>query len=375
MALHRKTHLLAALEPTIAVLPESSSSAQTKSALEAIGATSVAWIGGNPNKGLSVAAFGDWQLRIDGSYDPGYQWVMPVHVTGPAHIRMLAVWDMNHRGSGYQSALDFGSCRASIAHYEEFLSGDADLVLISGDFNNSVNWDKPTKRAKFGDFMDELESRGFASAYHLQRGSERGNEADATLWWTRNSDKPYHIDYTFVSRPDAIDRVDVGAHSEWLAHSDHSPMTIDLRIQTRAANAGSDYRRIERAQAQQPKRAPRASHPDNQGNTLQHLATQDGSMRFDLVAGELPDMRCGVNGEPWASTFRPTHVTARSIGGVIVEVKIWGPQVRTDGSLGKRLIDHVWRRTHANGGVDLADLPSSVAAELGSRPVDGHATQ
>jgi hypothetical protein len=117
---------------------------------------SAQWIGASPNKGLSVAAFSDWELRIDESYDPGYQWVMPLHLTGPRHIRILAVWDMNHRGNGHQSARQLGACRASIPHYEQFLSGDADLVLISGDFNNSVYWDKPTKRAKFGDFMHQL---------------------------------------------------------------------------------------------------------------------------------------------------------------------------------------------------------------------------
>uniref|UniRef100_UPI0021F3A2DD hypothetical protein n=1 Tax=Mycolicibacterium gadium TaxID=1794 RepID=UPI0021F3A2DD len=132
MSLHSKTHLLASQNPTVAVLPESAHPDRTKASLDAIGASSVEWIvGGNPNKGLSVVAFG-WQLHIDDSYDPGYQWVMPVHVTGPAHIRLLAVWDMNHRGSGHQSARQMGACRASIPHYEEFLSGDADLVVISG---------------------------------------------------------------------------------------------------------------------------------------------------------------------------------------------------------------------------------------------------
>jgi hypothetical protein len=28
-------------------------------------------------------------------------------------------------------------------HYDEFPTGDADLVMISGDFNNSVYWDTP----------------------------------------------------------------------------------------------------------------------------------------------------------------------------------------------------------------------------------------
>jgi hypothetical protein len=151
---------------------------RTRPALEATGATSVQWIGGNSNKGLSVVAFSGWQLRIDEAYDPGYQWVMPLHLTGPRYIRLLAVWDMNHRGTGHDSARQFGACRASIPHYQEFLSGQADLVLISGDFNNSVYWDKPTKRAKFGDFMDQLEARGFVSAYHFHHKCDRG--ADPT---------------------------------------------------------------------------------------------------------------------------------------------------------------------------------------------------
>ncbi|MCX5044077.1 endonuclease/exonuclease/phosphatase family protein [Aldersonia sp. NBC_00410] len=234
MSLHRKAHLLASLKPTMAVLPESANTASTRTALEAIGASSVQWIGANPNKGLSVVAFNGWQLRIDDGYDPGYQWVMPVHLTGPANIRILAVWDMNHRGSGHPSARKMGACRSSLPHYEEFLSGDADLVLISGDFNNSVYWDKPTKRAKFGDFMDQLEVRGFVSAYHVHHGSARGAESHPTLWWMKNADTTYHIDYTFVSPSDAIEAVAMGAHADWIAHSDHSPMTVDLRLPLRA---------------------------------------------------------------------------------------------------------------------------------------------
>lgn len=158
MSLHTKVQLLTGLAPDVAVLPESAHPDRVGEALAAAGATSMQWIGTNPNKGLLVAAFGDWTLRIDAAYDPGYQWVLPVHVDGPARIRLLAVWDMNHRGRGYDSARRLGACRASMQHYGEFLAGPADLTVISGDFNNSVYWDKPTGAVKFGDFMDRLES-------------------------------------------------------------------------------------------------------------------------------------------------------------------------------------------------------------------------
>ena len=239
MSLDKKAHVLSGLNPTVAILPESACPEKVKPALEAVGATSIQWVGSNPNKGLTAAAFGPWTLRIDDSYDPGYQWVMPLHLSGPSEVRLLAVWDFNHRGSGHDLAKRLGSCRASLEHYEEFLSGDSDLVVITGDFNNSVYWDKPNSSVKFGDFMNQLESRGYFSAYHLHHGCERGAEPDATLWWMKDVEKTYHIDYAFVSRTDAVQAVKVGASREWLAYSDHAPLIVDLLLPATANRDGS----------------------------------------------------------------------------------------------------------------------------------------
>lgn len=367
MSLHNKAHLLARLKPTVAVLPESANTASTRSALAAIGASSVEWIGGNPNKGLSVAAFNGWQLTVDGSYDPGYQWVMPVHLTGPAHIRLLAVWDMNHRGSGHQSARQMGACRSAIPHYDEFLSGPADLALISGDFNNSIYWDKPTKRAKFGDFMDQLEARGFVSAYHLLYGCERGAEVHPTLWWMKNLNTTYHIDYTFVSPSAAVESVVMGEHSDWIAHSDHSPMTIDMLVRSHDQPAlkpvvPRDHEaKVRESSSKSGRHEPlrgevRSEHPD--------------LVRFPIEPGAIPDMPCGVNGEPFVQVLRPSHFTAQWAAGVLVEVRVWGPRVLQDGSPGKRELDHRWKRSRAAGGVVYDDLPRIVADRLRSYVAD-----
>ncbi|MDV3135333.1 hypothetical protein [Mycobacterium sp. 29Ha] len=369
MSLHTKAHLLAALNPTVAVLPESAGTAPARDALQAVGATSVEWVGGNQNKGLCVAAFNGWQLAIDDCYDCGYQWVMPVHVTGPGHVRLLAVWDMNHRGTGHLSARQRGACRASIDRYEQFLRGPADLVIISGDFNNSVRWDKPTKREKFGDFMDELEARGFVSAYHHTHGCERGAEPNPTLWWTRNADKPYHIDYTFVSRPEAIEAVTVGTHADWLAYSDHSPMTVDLRVTSRAHSAAAPTARTAPpADAVNTMIPERSTDPPSRGLSanpdLPARPSGNKLTRFQLEPGSLPDMLCGVNGEGFVQEFRPTSFTAEWAGGVLVEVRIWGPRVLQNGSLGKRDLDHRWKKAKTAGGIDIADLPPLVADRL-----------
>ncbi|OBY29172.1 endonuclease/exonuclease/phosphatase family protein [Mycolicibacter kumamotonensis] len=345
MALHTKAQLVQELTPNIAVLPESAHPDRVGDALAAVGATSMQWIGSNPNKGLLVAAFGDCTLRIDDAYDPGYQWVMPVHIDGPAQIRMLAVWDMNHRGSGYDSARRLGSCRASMQHYAEFLSGPADLTVISGDFNNSVCWDKPGGTVRFGDFMEQLHSRGLVSAYHHRHGCAHGAEAHPTLWWTRNVDKPYHVDYTFVSPAAAVDAVTMGTHTDWLTHSDHSPMTVDLRVVPQG-----------RRSIDVPTE-PAPPQPETRMSGTHHA-------RFDLAAGELDDMVCGNDGENFTQQFRPDYFTADWADGSLAEVRIWGPRILRDGSTGMRMLDHCWRRSRTKGPIDIDSLPSAVARRL-----------
>lgn len=296
---------------------------------------------------------------------------MPVNVTGPIQIRLLAVWEMHNRGTGHLSARRLGACRASINHYQNFLSGPADLAVISGDFNNSVYWDTPSKRVKFGDFMDQLEARGFVSAYHHARRCRRGAEPEATLWWTRNADKPFHIDYTFISRPEAVGTVTVGTHTDWLAHSDHSPMTVDLVV-TPHSDPGATPMPI-------PDMPSRTEEPET--SNVDHRSTQPRAVhrrhagkhvaRFQIEQGNLADMLCGFNGQGFVKTFRPTSFTAEWKNGVLTEVRIWRPQVLRDGSLGQRELDHRWKRPYAAGGVNLGDLPPLIADQLQWRPRQG----
>ena len=93
-------------------------------------------------------------------------------------------------------------------------------------------------------------------------------------------------------------------------------------------------------------------------------------VRFRLEPGSLPDMRCGVNGEGFLQEFRPRSFTAEWVGGVLVEVRIWGPRVLQDGSLGKRELDHRWKKARAAGGIDVADLPPLVGDRLRSHRME-----
>jgi exodeoxyribonuclease-3 len=59
-----------------------------------------------------------------------------------------------------------------------------------------------------------------------------------------------------------------------------------------------------------------------------------------------------------------TYVIARWAGGVLTEVRIWGPRVLKHGGLGNRELDHVLKATIAAGGIDYGALPVLVAEQL-----------
>lgn len=230
MAVHKKSLALSTLAPDVAILPECADLPSSLPVMQRIGASDGAWVGSLPHKGLAVFTFGDWHLEVDSSYDPGFPWLLPLHVHGPEHLRLLAVWEMNRRGQGYAASRSVGSVRASLEHYRGFLTGSADSVLISGDFNASTVWDRPGGGRRFVDLVAELESLGLVSAYHRFRDCGLGDEPEPTHWWRRDPSRTYHIDYTFLSTPDSLTEVTVGGYEEWLGHSDHAPMTVTLNL-------------------------------------------------------------------------------------------------------------------------------------------------
>ncbi|MFL0176911.1 hypothetical protein [Mycobacterium sp. SMC-13] len=67
--------------------------------------------------------------------------------------------------------------------------------------------------------------------------------------------------------------------------------------------------------------------------------------RIELADGQLPDMACGVNGVAQQKWFRPTHIDVEFDPHGVVETRIYGPQVKQNGSLGERELDHRWRRS------------------------------
>ena len=225
--LQKKIAMLHSLQPDIAIIPECSKSIAQSLKHEGF---SGFWSGGDYlPKGLGVLWKEDWKLsRISqpDAHESFDRWIVAFDVQGPENFTLIAVWSQHDKQGtcGYIRQIH----RAFNAHPEWFTRGP---VMVAGDFNSSGKWDEkcaPDNHAKLVRFLGE---RGLVSAYHFKSGEEQnGNETQPTFHQTKNLKTPFHIDYIFLPRDwtSRIKGLEVGNHSQWLEHSDHCPVTVEL---------------------------------------------------------------------------------------------------------------------------------------------------
>ncbi len=229
MAFRRKFPALLALEPDLAVIPECEA-AEFFAAEATFKPRSAIWVGDNPRKGLGVFTFGAFRARRDRCYRPDIPYVLPLRIGGPVELRLLAVWACHHKPNSYENRI--GPLRRALRDYGDFCA--AAPVIVAGDFNNNVYWDRPSHPNNHAAAVADLHRLGLASAYHVARGVAQGAEPEPTLYWRdRRRDGPvYHIDYCFVPRRWAarLARVVVGGFDEWVGAglSDHVPLLVEL---------------------------------------------------------------------------------------------------------------------------------------------------
>ena len=198
MAVHRKLDALASLRPDVAIIPECANS-PILTAKSKQGPLNMAWVGRNPNKSLAVMAFGDYSVELMAEYDDRLEWIAPTTISGPHAFMLIGAWCMNHRASQtHPWTPPTRQIEPALDLYQAPIRPDA--VVVAGDLNDSVVWDKPRGKIKFADTVMSVGGAGLVSAYHAERGVDFGEELERTLYWlTRSEDgRKYHIDYCFI---------------------------------------------------------------------------------------------------------------------------------------------------------------------------------
>ena len=99
--------------------------------------------------------------------------------------------------------------------------------------NSNVQWDEWDRWWNHSDVVRALEEINIRSLYHHVMGEEQGKESKPTLFMHRKLEKPYHIDYAFISKPllgKNKNMIEVGEPELWLKYSDHMPVVFFANI-------------------------------------------------------------------------------------------------------------------------------------------------
>jgi exodeoxyribonuclease-3 len=229
MALHSKYERLLSLRPDVAVVPECAEPDILRRKAPGFNFSDCEWKGTTKDKGLGVFSFDGSELRVHQSWDPQFHIFLPVEIRGQSSFNLLAIWAFNQR-SPERVAPNPASTASAIAHHDEFLRKAP--AVVAGDFNASVFWDGSGRYENFAALDRSLSDRGLVSVYHAIGGHALGEEPAPTLFWQKKVTQGYHIDYAYIPR-DWIPHTreaSIGNASEWLSHSDHAPLIVEVEV-------------------------------------------------------------------------------------------------------------------------------------------------
>jgi len=226
MAFRKKADLILAYKPDILIVQECECieklifSSGTRIPNEKL------WFGTNQHKGLAILSYGDLKLKVLDVHNQDLQMIVPISVTGGGYDFILfAIWAYNPNDPDGRYVEQVWK---AIHHYDDLLSSKG--TIFAGDFNSNTIWDKKRRAANHSNVVKFLEDKGIYSAYHLHHQQTQGKEQHPTFYLYRHQNKPYHLDYCFVSADmsERVSSVEVGDHETWSKHSDHVPLIVTI---------------------------------------------------------------------------------------------------------------------------------------------------
>ncbi len=236
-ALRRKTEEIDFLDADILIIQECEDPSQSTEQYR-VWAGNYLWVGTSKNKGIGIfpknknvikALNWNGQFKIEGLFtkSPSLTWTtsdlnlfLPFVIN--EEIIVLAVWT---KGNDSQIFGYMGQFWKYLQIHRNDLKSEKTIII--GDFNSNAVWDKGDRWWNHSDVIAELKAIGISSLYHKQFNERQGEESSPTFYLHRRVEKPYHIDYAFLSS-DLINKskLSVGKRNDWIGVSDHMPLSI-----------------------------------------------------------------------------------------------------------------------------------------------------
>ena len=228
MAYRKKANFILAQKPDIVIVPECEHPDKLKFKDGTPLPTDIFWYGTNADKGLGVFSYSNYRFKLADEHNPDFRIVLPLLVTGgKIDFTLFAIWANNPQDRSYQY---IGQVWKAVNFYTDLLRNKK--IIIAGDFNSNTIWDNLPRKVNHSEVVRLLEDKKIYSAYHKFFNQMQGKEEHKTLFMYRHKNKPYHIDYCFISADlvKKVSDVKVGNYEEWTEHSDHSPLIVTFKL-------------------------------------------------------------------------------------------------------------------------------------------------
>jgi exonuclease III len=219
-ALRKKLDQLLKFDADIYVVQECEDPSHSKDHDYKAWAGNYLWVGKGKHKGLGVFCKREILLTpLDWESDD-MKYFLPCRINNS--ISLLSVWTTNQPSFAYIGQI----WKYVQKHKEMFPTAES---IICGDFNSNVCWDDQHRGSSHSDVVKELEKIGIESLYHKRTGEQQGKESQPTFYLYRKAERPYHIDYAFLSS-DLVSSstISIGKSDEWLEFSDHMPVVFTI---------------------------------------------------------------------------------------------------------------------------------------------------
>jgi exonuclease III len=221
-ALRNKLHKLQTLNADLCIIQECEDPLRFVSDDYLSWAMNYLWVGTNKNRGLGVFARSGILLEGVSLDIAPLELFLPCKVNG--NFSLLAVWNRAANSPTFQY---IGQLWKFLQKHEQFLA--TEHALLIGDLNSNACWDVWDRWWNHSDVVKQLQGVGLTSLYHHIYRELQGKETMPTFYMYRKRDKPYHIDYAFLSAK-LLDGAtfEVGDPAEWIELSDHMPLIVNI---------------------------------------------------------------------------------------------------------------------------------------------------
>ena len=227
MAFRKKAAYILREKPDILIVPECEHPDKLKFPETIQKPTDIRWFGANPHKGIGIFSYSNYRLTLLKKYNPDFQYVIPISVTGGEYsFTLFAIWANNPADP---DGTYVEQVWKALAYYKRELGKSP--VILMGDFNSNTIWDRPQRKGNHSSVVELLKTNHIFSTYHHHFKQIQGKEKHPTLYMYRHKNKPYHLDYCFASSKflEKLDTVKIGTHAKWSPLSDHVPIIVNFQ--------------------------------------------------------------------------------------------------------------------------------------------------